>query len=272
MYDQRIMSSAHCTPPRNPERPASALNGGRLTVTFDVNFKDNIWRVLAVVACLLATALPASASVILQPTDISSAQGSYVSPWDLPQIINQSGLSSPYTSGVTDFDTYTATTTHNSESSANSGFTDSDAGYPQSIAFDLGSEMSVEALAFWADGTDGGSVTGFRLYPDDNSNPGDGTGPLMGSFTASASLLSAGPPDARVAQVFTFVPTTTRFVQMFVDDTEGGDGWFPAIGEVGFREFAAVPEPVSLPLVAVALVIVAGCTRYRRCISLRKPL
>ena len=113
-------------------------------------------------------------------------------------------------------------------------------------------------MAFWAAGPaspTGGSVTQFDLYPDDDFIVLNGTGPLLGAYTA---LANGGP--ATPVQIFTFAPTTTRFVVLQVNGTDGGVTP-PGIGEVAFRQ--AIPEPESLTLVAVA-VAMAGCVRHRR--------
>ena len=59
---------------------------------------------------------------------------------------DQSGLSAPYTSGVTDFASYTATTTHNGGLGQFFGNGPFSAG---NLDFDLGSSLSITSLALW---------------------------------------------------------------------------------------------------------------------------
>lgn len=204
-------------------------------------------RVLSALAILVTMVAPASAQYILQPTAISSPQGDYGSPYDLPLIISQSGLSLPYVSGTTDFITYTALATHNSTNSLNSGFTGTPGGYPQQITFNLGSAQDINGIAFWAVANPG-SVTQFRLFQDVDSDPFNGIGPQLGGVFNP--LANGGPTSP--AQVFSFGSTNTQFVHMFVDNTDGGTELFPGVGEVAF---AAVPEPTTWALMGVAAFV-----------------
>lgn len=209
---------------------------------------------------LLAAATPTRAGAMLQPTAISSPQGSFDAPFDLAQIINQSGLSSAYVSGVTDFGSFTASTTHDSLDSANSGFTNQDGSgtFPQQFTFDLGAAQSVNALAFWAV-FNNGAVTMFRLFADSDGDPLNGTGAQIGGvYNPLANGGATGP-----AQVFSFAAVATRYVHLYADDTSGGP-LFPGIGEVAFQigQAQAVPEPASLAIWAV--IGVAGVWLNRR--------
>ncbi len=70
----------------------------------------------------------------------------------LVNMINQSGLSSTYTSGSTDFDTYTATATHDAGTIVNLNYGQSSQNIQNSpilFTFDLGSVVSIDALAYW---------------------------------------------------------------------------------------------------------------------------
>lgn len=51
---------------------------------------------------------PAAAGVIISPKSVTVLSGGTASGYDVSNIINQSGLSKTYKSGVTDFDTYVA--------------------------------------------------------------------------------------------------------------------------------------------------------------------
>jgi hypothetical protein len=214
-----------------------------------------------------------AAVVILQPIAISSPQGSAASPFELEGIIDQSGLSSPYTSGVTDFDTYTASTTHNSAIDSNSGFIGTPAqAFPEQITFDLGSVQTIESIAFWASVGSSGSVTQFRLFQDDDSDLSNGMGSQMRPTVFALANTDAGFPAVRIAQVFAIPETTTRYVHMFVDDTEFGLTHTTSIGEVAFGQTVAVPEVESQTKVAVALLIISGCAAlYRRRPVLSNP-
>ena len=81
-------------------------------------------HLLAGVVTVVMLAAPATADVMIDPTAVSSPSGDFGGAFALVNMINQSGLSATYISGVTDFATFTATTTHNSPAGGtNSGFT-----------------------------------------------------------------------------------------------------------------------------------------------------
>ncbi|MEP7365341.1 MAG: PEP-CTERM sorting domain-containing protein [Acidobacteriota bacterium] len=219
-------------------------------------------KVLALAAA--AWMAPAGfAGVIVQATGISSPQGTQsASGYELIQIVNQSGLSAAYTSGVTDFDTYLASTTHNSGdeyTTTNTGFTNTLGGFPQIITFDLGGVYSISGLGFWATANIG-TVTQFRLFADNDGDPNNGVGTqLGGTFNALANGGAAGP-----GQVFSFGTTLTQFIHLYVDDSSWIDNEvYPGIGEVVFNAGASseVPEPSTTMLV---LIGVAGIAIGRR--------
>jgi hypothetical protein len=202
----------------------------------------------------------AEASPILEPVAVSSASGSSGGGFALVNSINQSGLSAGYTSGVTDFATYTAVATHSSPGGGtNSGFTNS-GGAPQQFAFDLGSVFSLDALAFWATANIG-TVTQFTLFADTDNNFANGTTSQIGGVFNVGSL--ATPASA---QVLLFPTVSTRFVQLNVLNMAGGPSLIPGIGEVAFRaaDAATVPEPASLMLLGTGLTATAALVRRRR--------
>ena len=63
------------------------------------------------VACLLTATVCHADVVVHAPVGVSSPQGES-DRFLLEYIIDQSGLSNPYTSGETDFETYVSNTTH----------------------------------------------------------------------------------------------------------------------------------------------------------------
>src|SRR4051812_38677866 len=169
---------------------------------------------------------------MLELTAISSPQGSFNQNFDLSNIINQSGLSSPYTSGATDFNAYVASTTHDSTIDKNSGYTSQKGGYPQQITLTFGSLQTIDSFAFWAaDSKDSAtlfrdSVKQFRLFQDSDSDLLNGMGPQIGGVF----IAQANGGAATTAQVFTFAPTSTQYVHLIIDGTYGGSNEYPGIG------------------------------------------
>lgn len=217
----------------------------------------------ALVVVALLTPTRSFADSILGFTGITSPQGSFGGLgglFELSNAINQSGLSATYTSGVTDFASFVATTTHNSNPAGfNSGFTNTQAP-PGQFSLDLGAAVAIDALAFW-DTQESGSVHQFRLYADTNNVFGDGGLILIGTFSATGG--GFGEPQPVSAQVFTFAPITTRFLHIDVINMQGGTNLIPGIGELAARSAAPVPEPATLTLVGLGLAV-AWCYRRRR--------
>lgn len=211
-------------------------------------------KVIHLVALMLAgLSQLAVAGPILQVQSVSSPSGSFGGSFDIVKSIDQSGLSAGYTSGVTDFDSYVASTTHSGVE--NSGFLGVNDSLPEYFSFDLGGSFLIDSLAFWSV-SNSGSVTAFELFADSDGVVGNGLGASLGVFNATAG----GDPTS--AQVFAFGALNTQFIHLEIQ------GPLPAtleygIGEVAFRQAAAVPEPAPITLVGLGLALVGFLRRKK---------
>ena len=184
---------------------------------------------VAALSGAMAFASMAQADVIIGSTSVSSPSGDFSALYPLVNLINQSGLSATYTSGVTDFTTYTGTTVHTIDLSASpSGITGSDS-LPQTITFQFSGPTSIDAIAVWAFNNEG-SITEFSLS-------GDG-GPIAGVFNALPGAHTGVDP----AQDFSFAPQITSEITLTVLAEAGGVSYFPGLGAVAFGG-SPVPNP-----------------------------
>jgi len=120
------------------------------------------------------------------------------------------------------------------------------------IDYDLGSEMFIDAMALW-NGSDG--ISNFDLLIDDN--PSFTSPDFVGNFSPSF----AADPSLTAADVFSFAPAKGSHVRMFVWGSYGSEA---SLGEVVFQQFIPAPEPSTLALTALALLVLLVHGRRRR--------
>ena len=173
----------------------------------------------------------------------------------LAETYNQSGLSANYVSGVTDFDTFVAGTTHTMTFSGYEWFSNYGS-TSASVTYDLGSVLSINKMALWNEESSGIGLLDLLVSSD--------------GITFSTLLSGLTPTDNPladyVADVFSFATTSFRYVQL---DMSGCPQALPgsyrscAIGEVAFNQVAAVPVPAAGLMLLGALGGLAALRRRK---------
>ena len=194
-------------------------------------------RNVVIIGAVFAIGLACStrAEVIIQASNVWTDGSPDVLP--IGNTIDQSGLSSTYTSGVDDFDSFVAGTTASFGTSAflTVGGTSSQL---DNFYFDLGSSYEINAMAVWnQSGT--ASLNTFDIYS--SADIGFTSTTLLGSY--SIGYIGGTEPS----NVFSFIATDAQY---FMIDVTSNYGYADStrVNEVAF---AAIPEPASLGLIGL---------------------
>lgn len=206
----------------------------------------------ALATCLVAS--PAAASVILSPVAVlSNTAGRYEPMADIDSTIDQSGLSSGFVSGVTDFSSYLATGpthewiyTDGSEWFSSTGLTSG------TIVYDLGAVYTVTQLALWNEEFSGIS----RMQVETSTDAAFGSASDVGTFAPTDT-----PFDAQYgAEVFGLTPSVARYVRLtLAGPQQPNRGTFLSMGEIAFDVTSSdVPEPFTASLLLVGMSVAAA--------------
>lgn len=184
---------------------------------------------------------------------------------------NQISLSTGYTSGVTDFDTYIASNPQHTVIFSNAGgevyewFSNSGIN-TASVTYDLGSVLGISSLALWNEETSGIGVLGLFGSTDGLSFSSLGTfNPTDNGYTQLS--------DTYGADVFRFASTNARYVRF---DMSGCPQQLStnfngcSIGEVAFGGTgitSVVPEPGTWALMITGFGFIGGALRRRRALG-----
>lgn len=212
---------------------------------------------LAACAITALAAQPAAAQQIVGPVSAvinSGGPGSGL----ITQTLDQSGLITPYVSGVTNFNAYIATNPqHSLAFSGNEWFSNLGTTTAR-VTYDLGAILGIDALALW-----------------NEDFAGIGTLNLFGSTDGIlfAALLGVNPADGinnanYGPQVFSFGATNARFVRFDMTNCPQPPAGYEScsIGEVAFRTAAtgAVPEPGTWAMMLLGFGGIGYSLRRRR--------
>jgi hypothetical protein len=197
-------------------------------------------------ALVLLISTPALAGTILQPSAASTSMGTVASPGYSPtHVIDQTGLTAPYISGVTNFDTYVPVTKTTAGGSGSNSWFSASGNITGNFDFDLGVPIGIESFALWPD-------------PQPNAHQGPKNFSLIGSldptFTTQIPLGSYVATEINgdvnnAGQIFTFTPTVARYVRMNITSNYGST-LFTGMVEAAFEQ--SVPEPTTPTLLLTA--------------------
>ncbi len=209
---------------------------------------------LAALPIALVCASPAHGTFIFAPIGASYNQGTLGGTVD--NLINQTGLSAGYTSGVTDFASYTGTTTHANVITAN-GWTSAVGQNLGVLTFDLGTAVDLDGLGLWNSHVSARRLVNFELFSDTDGDFANGGTTSLGSFMA---LAPASPIDA---QTFSFAATTSQFIHL--DIASNGGGGATELAEVAFSQIpSSVPVPSSFAIFGLGAAALGVFTTRRR--------
>lgn len=171
----------------------------------------------------------------------------------LSSVIDQSGLSSQYVSGVTEASAYFASDpTH--ENFRDSSWSAQIIQPSVQVTFDLGGSYDLEAFALWNRGVTFQGVRDFSLSFSDTAD--------FSNATSVSGLVggAAGSIDAVLAELFTFSIVRASFVRMDIFSTYNVNGslTFQEVAFVG--DVSEVPAPPAFALFAAGLAV----SRFRR--------
>jgi hypothetical protein len=210
---------------------------------------------LIICSLLIGIVTSANSTNITSAVSVSTTMGEADNFSEIENIINQSGLTSSYISGSTDFDAF-ITTNHKFEYIDREWFSTFNT-MTGTITFDLGKLYNVDRLAIWNEDSFG--INAFTV----SSAGEDNVFGAAQSFTA----ISGGIFQNYSAQVFTLTSTTlAQYLKISVQSTHSNDitqeFGFASLGEVAFST-SPVPEPTTLLLLGTGLLGLIGVRKKK---------
>ncbi|MCY7280614.1 MAG: PEPxxWA-CTERM sorting domain-containing protein [Sphingomonas bacterium] len=219
--------------------------------------RTSIVQMLAGVGLLLAPS-PSIAQQIIAPVSATINSGGPGFGL-IANTFNQSGLSSNYVAGTTNFNSYLGTSpAHAYQFSGNEWFSNFGVS-SATVTYDFGTLLAISGMALWNE-----DAAGIGFLNVLTSSDG----------ITFASLFSATPPDNPINQnygatIFTFGAISTRYARLEMSRCPQGGNEFEycAIGEVAFRAAevnSAVPESSTWAMMLLGFGAIGGALRSTR--------
>jgi hypothetical protein len=217
---------------------------------------------VSALAALTLTATGAQAAKIIAPVSVTATKGgSAGASWSPEHAINQNGLQTKYTAGVTDFDAYMAGNPFH-DGRTRIEYLSSQTARSAQLTFDFGEEVTIYKLAIW----DADAATQQSMSI---STPEQG---LLYTFSPVESQGSR-----YAGQVFEFRPITTRYLSLDINGC--GEKEFPqqtidycGLGEIIFADgtgiTAGVPEPATWAMMILGFGAAGSVLRRRSRLAL----
>lgn len=210
------------------------------------------FKTIIAAACVAAASIAsASAGVIIAPTSATANVPTRSGGWSLEATHNQSGLSSGYTSGVTDFDAYIASApTH--DNLGEQMWAGNNNTNQAEITYDLGGVFDLESFALWNRGDNIDSPQGINSFELIFSETADFS---VSTTVSGLNAAEIGTLGATLPEVFGFSIIRAAFVKLNILSTYNTQFGIISFGEVAFEGAAVsdVPIPAALPLFLAGL-------------------
>lgn len=200
----------------------------------------------------------AQASVIRSAISVTgNTFGNWGPEYVVENTINQTGLSSGFVSGATDWNTYfSGNPTHTLVAAYYEWWGGANAGLTGSVTYNLGGLFAIDKIALWNEEVTG--IASFNVYTSTNGT--------VFNLVASNLLPTNNPQGSDyLADIFSLTNSIGQYVKL--DLVGAGDNGYntASMGEIAFSTSAAVPLPPTVLLLGGGLMGLLGLRkRFQR--------